>query len=364
MSAQVEVDLGSRSYPIYIGQALLSGGELRNLLKAHVRGKQAVIVSNETVNTLYGDAVREALSECEVDTFLMPDGEAHKTLEVFGLVIDFLIENRHNRTSCIIALGGGVVGDLAGFSAAAYQRGIDFVQIPTTLLAQVDSSVGGKTAVNHPGGKNMVGAFYQPNCVVIDTDVLTSLPAREFSAGLAEVVKYGVIADPDLFAWLEANADAIMEKDARALTHIIKRSCEIKADVVAQDERESGIRAILNFGHTFGHAIENLSGYGTWLHGEAVAVGMAMAADFSEKLNLLAQGSAARVVDLLKRFDLPTSLSESVAPEDMIRAMGMDKKVSDGQLRFVVARSIGAVEVTGDYRHEVLAEVLSDWCRP
>ena len=245
------------------------------------RSRQVAIFTNPTVSSLYLETVLMGLSDLKVDVFTMSDGEAHKNLDTYNDAIDFLMSHRHNRTTCLVALGGGVVGDLTGFVAATFQRGVDFIQIPTTLLAQVDSSVGGKTAVNHPSGKNMIGAFYQPQSVVIDTSVLYSLPEREYAAGLAEVVKYGVIYDADFFAWLETNSAALLARQTDALVDVIRRSCEIKAEIVAQDEREAGLRAILNFGHTFGHAVENLSGYGTWLHGEAVSVGMVMAAQFS-----------------------------------------------------------------------------------
>ncbi len=292
----------------------------------------------------------------------MPDGEAHKNLDTYNDAMDFLMDHRHNRTTCLVALGGGVVGDLTGFVAATFQRGVDFVQIPTTLLAQVDSSVGGKTAVNHASGKNMIGAFYQPQSVVIDISVLRTLPDREYAAGLAEIVKYGVIYDAEFFAWLEANSEAISARETQALIHVIRRSCEIKAEVVAQDEREAGLRAILNFGHTFGHAIENLSGYGTWLHGEAVSVGMVMAAQFSERLNRLPQGGASRIAELLECMDLPVTLTGDVERQAMLTAMGMDKKTVDGRVRFVVANAIGQVDLVADYSQAALDETLAAFC--
>ena len=354
------VQLGDRSYPIHIGAGVLNEG-LDGLL-GDFKGRQVAVVTNPTIAGLYLDTVMSGLADYEVDVFEMPDGEAHKNLDTYAEVMDFLMAKRHNRSTTLIALGGGVVGDLTGFVAATFQRGVDFIQIPTTLLAQVDSSVGGKTAVNHPGGKNMIGAFNQPRAVVIDTDVLKSLPPREYAAGLAEVVKYGVIADAELFAWLEGNVDAILAKDDTAMAHIIKRSCEIKADVVAQDEHEGGIRAILNFGHTFGHAIENLAGYGKWLHGEAVAVGMVMAAQFSEREHRLQQGVAARIENLVSAFNLPIQLDEPVDPDAMIEAMGMDKKTLDGQIRFILADAMGQVDVVSNYDPKNLRQTLDAFC--
>ncbi len=359
----VTVDLGDRSYPIYIGDDGLSdAAKLRQMLQPCIRGQQVAVMTNDTVASLYGDQLSTALQGYSVDVFVMQDGEQYKSLETYTAAMDFLMAKRHNRTTCLIALGGGVVGDLTGFVAATFQRGVDFVQIPTTLLAQVDSSVGGKTAVNHPAGKNMIGAFYQPQCVVVDSTTLQSLPAREYAAGLAEVVKYGVIADAELFAWLEDNQAALNARDAAALAHVIKRSCEIKAQVVAADERESGIRAILNFGHTFGHAIENLAGYGTWLHGEAVAVGMVMAGRFSECLQLLPQGQTERLKQLLRGLQLPVALQDGVDSSAMLQAMGMDKKAMDGKLRFIVTDGFGTARVIDDYDRQALQAVLAEFC--
>ncbi|MEM9620325.1 MAG: 3-dehydroquinate synthase [Pseudomonadota bacterium] len=362
------VALDDRSYPIHIGDGVLSAESLRELLIPHIRGRQVFVITNERVDSLFGAQLRTALSNLQVDLFMMQDGERYKNLESFTAALDALMAKRHNRTTCVVALGGGVVGDLAGFVAATFQRGVDFIQIPTTLLSQVDSSVGGKTAVNHPAGKNMIGAFYQPKAVLIDTAALNHLPAREYAAGLAEIVKYGVIADAELFAWLEANVTALNQRDSEALQHVIQRSCAIKAEVVAADERETGLRAILNFGHTFGHAVENLAGYGTWLHGEAVAVGMVMAGAFSSALGRLPAADVIRLSQLLSALQLPVSLHEqgAAAPavEDMLQAMGMDKKVSDGRLRFIVADRIGAVSLVDDYPHQVLADVLANFCQP
>ncbi len=359
----VSVALGDRSYPIHIGENLLTDTDgLRQLLAPHLRSSQVAVVSNATVAALYAAQVEAALPAQRMDLFTMQDGEQYKNLQTYGALLDFLMAHRHNRTTCLIALGGGVVGDLCGFAAATFQRGVDFIQIPTTLLAQVDSSVGGKTAVNHPSGKNMIGAFYQPRAVLIDTTVLRTLPLREYAAGLAEVVKYGVIADAEFFDWLEAHVDALNAREENALNHVIRRSCEIKAAVVAQDERESGMRAILNFGHTFGHAIENLSGYGAWLHGEAVALGMVMAARFSEQLGCLQPGHALRLRQLLSALQLPVKLRGAVESEALVEAMGMDKKAADGRLRFIITKSFGSAELTDLEDEGVLRGVLEEFC--
>jgi 3-dehydroquinate synthase len=357
----LNVELAERSYPIHIGSNLLRDPvALASLLAAHIRGHQVCIVTNPTVNALYGDLLAQGLGAASVDVFEMDDGESHKNMATYAAVLDFLVTQRHNRTTCLIALGGGVVGDLCGFVAATFQRGVDFIQIPTTLLAQVDSSVGGKTAINHVVAKNMIGAFYQPRCVLVDTATLDSLPAREYSAGLAEVVKYGVIADAAFFAWLEENAHDLMMKQPAAVAMAVTRSCAIKADVVAQDERELGLRAILNFGHTFGHAIESLSGYGTFLHGEAVAIGMVMAAELAVRTDLFHRDDAQRITRLLTTFGLPVELSSNnkLAPADMLDAMGMDKKVVDGAMRFVLPASLGTVEITDDVALPLLTETL------
>jgi len=357
----VSVSLGDRSYPIYIGDQLLADASmLGGLLSPHIAAHQVAVFTNQTIRDLYGAQVEAALPDYAVDFFVVGDGEKYKNLESYSSAMDFLMTKRHHRSTCLIALGGGVVGDLTGFVAATFQRGVNFIQIPTTLLAQVDSSVGGKTAVNHPSGKNMIGAFYQPRAVIADSAVLGSLPEREYVAGLAEAVKYGVIADAQLFDWMEANADGLLRRDVQALAHVIKRSVEIKADVVARDERESGVRAILNFGHTFGHAIESLAGYGTWLHGEAVAIGMVMAARLSEEMRMLPQGQALRIAKLLQALQLPVSLGGDLNPEQMMSAMGMDKKASDGRLRFVVCSAIGEASVTEDHSPQALQKVLAE----
>ena len=341
MSSTVTVELGDRSYPIVIGRGLLGGGFD---LAPFVRGTDCLVVSNETVAPLYYQKLLPNLAGRDVSCVNLPDGEAHKTVATMQTILDALVESRANRDVCLVALGGGVVGDIAGFAAACYMRGIDFIQVPTTLLAQVDSSVGGKTGVNHAQGKNLIGAFHQPQMVLIDTDTLGTLPDRELSAGLAEVIKHGAICDPEFFAWLESNIAALLRRDPDALEHAIRRCCEIKAEVVAEDEREAGRRAILNFGHTFGHAIEYSQGYGEWLHGEAVAAGMIMAA----KLSGLDKADVQRLVDLVKAAGLPAAPPAIAAP-DWTRAMGMDKKVKGKQLRFVLLKAIGDCYVTSDY---------------
>ena len=352
----VTVELGERSYPIYIGRDLLDRSDLLN---AHVPGSQVMVVSNDVVAPLYVSRVIAALGNRQVDVFELEDGEQHKTLERFAQVIDRLAEKGHHRTTTVLALGGGVVGDMAGFAAASYQRGVNFVQVPTTLLAQVDSSVGGKTAVNLAAGKNLVGAFYQPSAVLADLGVLATLPDRELRAGLAEVLKYGVIEDAVLFDYIEANAAALLARDDDALSHVIRRSCEIKAEVVADDEREHGRRAILNFGHTFGHAIERCAGYGLLLHGEAVAIGMLMASDLSARMGLLEPAAAQRVRRVVEALDLPTACPPEIPVDDLMSAFRMDKKVVDGTVRFVLAREIGEVFVTEAIDPDALTSTLN-----
>jgi 3-dehydroquinate synthase len=346
----ITVELGERSYPIVIGSGLLGGGFD---LAAHVGGPDCLVVTNETVEPLYLEALVADLQGKQVSAISLPDGEAYKTLETVEDILDTLVEHGANRDTTLVALGGGVVGDITGFAAACYMRGVDFVQVPTTLLAQVDSSVGGKTGVNHASGKNLIGAFHQPRAVLIDTDTLKTLPDREFRAGLAEVIKYGAIVDADFFAWLEGNIDALLAREAAALAVAIRRSCELKAEIVAEDERESGRRAILNFGHTFGHAIERCQGYGEWLHGEAVAAGMLMAA----RLGGGDRAAADRLEGLLGRAGLPIQ-PPGVAPADMLAAMGMDKKVQGKRLRFVLLRELGDAFVTSDYDAARLDAVL------
>ncbi len=351
----VTVDIPDRSYPIYIGEGLLSQSEL---LKQHIHHHQVCIVSNETIAPLYLNQIKKLVADKNVTVVELPDGEQHKNLQTLNLVFDKLLEQKHHRTTTLIALGGGVVGDMCGFAAASYQRGVNFIQIPTTLLSQVDSSVGGKTGVNHPLGKNMIGAFYQPQAVLIDINVLSTLPKRELSAGLAEVIKYGLICDPEFFSWLENNIEKLLALDAKSLTYAIERSCQIKAEVVAQDERESGVRAWLNLGHTFGHAIETAQGYGNWLHGEAVGAGMVMAADLSARLGWLEQSELQRAINLIERAGLPIA-PPPMTEETFMSLMSADKKVLDGQLRLVLLKGIGECVVSNDFDPNALQQMLA-----
>jgi len=350
------VDLGERSYPIHIGQGLLADNAL---LTPHIRGRQVLVVSNETVAPLYLEPVLGMLADHEVSTVILPDGEQYKNLETLNTIYTALLQHRLNRGCTLVALGGGVVGDITGFAAASYQRGVAFVQIPTTLLAQVDSSVGGKTGVNHPLGKNMIGAFHQPRCVLIDTDTLDTLDDRQFAAGLAEVIKYGLIHDTDFFTWLEQNIGALKARDKQALAHAIERSCAIKAEIVAADERESGKRALLNLGHTFGHAIETGTGYGNWLHGEAVAAGMVMAADLSARHGWLAQTDVERTAALLRQANLPVAPPPEMGEQQFLDLMAVDKKAVDSGLRLVLLKAIGTAVLTADYQPELLSATLS-----
>lgn len=350
------VELGERSYPIFIGQGLLGQPEL---LTQHVRGRQVMVVTNETVAPLYLDTVRRIFSEFELATVILPDGEQYKNLETLNLIFTALLENKFNRGCTLVALGGGVVGDITGFAAASYQRGITFLQIPTTLLAQVDSSVGGKTGVNHPLGKNMIGAFHQPACVLIDTNTLDTLDDRQLAAGLAEVIKYGLIRDAAFFAWLEENIDLLKARDKQALARAIERSCALKAEIVAADERESGQRALLNLGHTFGHAIETGTGYGTWLHGEAVATGMLMAADLSARHGWLSVEAVTRTEKLLQQANLPTRPPDEMDAARFLELMAVDKKVVDGGLRLILLKDIGDAFMTGDFDTDLLGKTLA-----
>lgn len=349
------VDLGERSYPIYIGEGLLASPEL---FLPHLAGRQVAIVTNETVAPLYLETLKGTLAGQDVSTVILPDGERFKTWETLQLIFDGLLQARHDRKTTIIALGGGVIGDMAGFAAACYQRGVDFIQVPTTLLSQVDSSVGGKTGINHPLGKNMVGAFYQPKAVVIDTSVLKTLPARELSAGLAEVIKYGLICDLPFLGWLEEHIDTLRQLQPAALVEAIERSCAAKARVVGADERESGLRAILNLGHTFGHAIETHMGYGEWLHGEAVAAGTVMALEMSSRLGWISRDERDRGVCLLSRAGLPVAPPAEMRPGDFLEHMAVDKKVLDGRLRLVLLRSLGDAVITDDFPREILDATL------
>ncbi|HEX6138320.1 MAG TPA: 3-dehydroquinate synthase [Casimicrobiaceae bacterium] len=357
----LDVGLGARAYPIHIGAGLLArAGEW---LEASV-GARAVIVTNAVVAAHHLAPLKGALraTGTQVDVVLLPDGEAHKNAATLDDLLTRLLELRAERSTTLVALGGGVVGDIAGFAAAIYQRGVPFVQVPTTLLAQVDSSVGGKTGINHPLGKNMIGAFWQPRAVLIDTAVLATLPPRELRAGLAEVIKYGAIRDADFFSWLEANLPGLLSGDAAALTHAIHRSCAIKAQIVVADEREAGERALLNFGHTFGHAIEAAQGYGEWLHGEAVAAGMVCAARLSERACGLDPAATQRLVKLIAGAGLPTA-PPSIAPDRWLDLMGRDKKVQAGTLRFVLLERLGNAVVRADVADALVASALANPAR-
>ena len=351
----LEVDLGERSYPIFIGDGLLGDS---SLLGPFVRGRQIMVVSNETVAPLYMDRLLPALRDFQVQQVILPDGEEYKNLQVLDRIYTALLEHRFDRTCTLLALGGGVVGDMTGFAAASYQRGVDFIQVPTTLLSQVDSSVGGKTGVNHPLGKNMIGAFHQPRAVIADTDTLDTLPERELSAGMAEVIKYGLINDPEFFVWLEGNIDGLMRREKDLMAEAIERSCADKAAIVAADEREAGQRALLNLGHTFGHAIETGMGYGEWLHGEAVGAGMAMAAEMSRQLGWLSGEERQRIDGLLRRAGLPTRPPPSMTPQRFRELMAVDKKVLGGQLRLVLLKGIGGAVISDDFPPQVLQSTL------
>ncbi len=353
---QLEVKLGSRSYPIYIGAGILR--DSAELAGAQL-SEQTLIVSNSVVAPLYQDTLLAGLTGISAGVFIIEDGERHKTMDTLNRIITRLLEERFHRTCTLIALGGGVVGDVTGFAAACYQRGVRYIQVPTTLLAQVDSSVGGKTAVNHRLGKNMIGAFHQPAAVISDTDTLASLPAREFRAGLAEVIKYGLIYDKEFFCWLEDNIEGLLQRDADCLAHAIEMSCRNKAEIVAEDERESGLRAILNLGHTFGHAIETALNYETWLHGEAVAAGMCMAADLSLKTTGFRKSDALRVNALLEKAGLPISPPDTVSREDLRKFMAVDKKARHGRLHLVLLEQIGKAVVTPDFEETDLLATLA-----
>jgi len=351
----LKVELGDRSYPILIGEGLL---RQTDLIQKHVPARDILVVSNTTVAPLYMESLKSALEGRRLVEAILPDGESHKTLATVSRVLDVLVANRFARDCTVIALGGGVVGDMAGFAASCYQRGVGFVQVPTTLLAQVDSSVGGKTGVNHPGGKNLIGAFYQPSAVIADTATLATLPARELRAGLAEVIKYGLICDAVFFGWLEANMDRLLRSDPEALGYVVQRSCEIKAQIVGRDEREQGDRAILNLGHTFGHAIESATHYSQWLHGEAIGAGLLMAAAMSHECGLVDSAQVVRLRQLLERVGLPVKI-DGVTPETALEHMKIDKKVQAGRIRLVLLRSIGDSFVTAEYPEPALERTLS-----
>lgn len=353
----VQIDLGDRSYPIHIGSGLIGQ---RGLLAETVRDR-AMVVTNETIAPHYLDQTLASLGNRHAASVILPDGESFKNLETLDRIFSALLEENFDRNCSLIALGGGVIGDMTGYAAASYQRGVDFIQVPTTLLAQVDSSVGGKTGVNHALGKNMIGAFHQPVAVIADMDTLGTLDDRELRAGLAEVIKYGFIIDSDFFAWLEANIDALLARDVAATGEAVKRSCEIKARVVEADEREHGQRALLNLGHTFGHAIEAAMGYGHWLHGEAVGAGMAMAIDTSLRLGLIDQGVQERGLALLERAGLPTAPPPEMTPDTFLQYMARDKKASGGEIRLILLDGIGRSHVSADYNRSKLQETLEHY---
>jgi len=352
----LRVELGDRSYPIHIGERMLTRADL---ILPHLAQPRVAIVTNPLVGELYLQPLTVALTQTGVDVLpiVVVDGESSKTSETLNQILDALLEHRCERKTTLIALGGGVIGDLTGFAAAVYLRGVPYIQAPTTLLAQVDSSVGGKTGINHPLGKNMIGAFYQPKLVLADTSSLHTLPDRELAAGLAEVVKYGLILDPGFFVWLEENMSSLVRRDPNAMVYAVRRSCEIKAQVVSQDERETGARALLNLGHTFGHAIEAGLSFGTWLHGEAVAAGTVLAARLSSRMGMLGDAELQRVIALLERAGLPVQ-APRLGVDRYLELMGLDKKVEGGKLRLVLLRRIGSAYLAADFDHGLLREVL------
>jgi 3-dehydroquinate synthase len=353
----LSVDLGARSYPIHVGSALLGQ---RDLFAPYCEHGQVCIVTDDLVAPLYLERLQHTLAGFKLHSTILPNGEQNKHWQTLDRIFTFLLKNELGRDTTLIALGGGVVGDLTGFAAACYQRGIPYLQVPTTLLAQVDSSVGGKTAINHRYGKNMIGAFYQPRAVIADTDTLATLDTRNFSAGLAEVIKYGMMADADFFLWLETNIQALLAHDRELLTQVVHRSCELKARVVAADEREAGgQRELLNLGHTFGHAIEVGLGYGEWLHGEAVAAGMMMASALSVRMGWLTAAEYRRLGRLLERAGLPIKAPEALTPENFMQHMQRDKKVRNGRLRFVLPHGIGKAEITDAFDAVALADTLA-----
>ena len=354
------VDLGDRSYPIYIGSDLLNQSELYT---QYIKAKQVIVVTNETVAPLYLDRILKSLHGFDVETVILPDGEQFKTLEYVTRIFDKLLVSKFSRNATLIAVGGGVIGDMGGFAAACYQRGIAFLQIPTSLLAQVDSSVGGKTGVNHPLGKNMIGAFYQPQCVIADANVLDTLDDRQLSAGLAEVIKYGLIRDAEFFEWLEHNVNALLARDKEALSYAIERSCLNKAKIVAEDETETGVRATLNLGHTFGHAIETGTGYVTYLHGEAVAIGTCLASDLSRRKGWLNDADVTRIIELFKKCNLPTRPPEQIDSDRFLELMAVDKKNVNGQIRLILLTKIGAATMPIDVDKNLLIQTLKTYGR-
>ncbi len=355
-----DVQLGKRSYPIYIGNNLLSQPEL---LHKHIPGQHVFVISNDKVAPLYLERVLNACKNLKCDHQVLPDGEQFKTLDSMHKIYTSLLEKHCDRNTTLIALGGGVIGDITGFAAATYQRGIHFIQIPTTLLAQVDSSVGGKTGVNHELGKNMIGSFHQPRCVITDLATLNSLDDRELSAGIAEVIKYGLIRDAEFYDWLEENLQKILDRNSEALAYAVYRSCKNKAEIVAEDELEqTDLRALLNFGHTFGHAIETGVGYGNWLHGEAVAYGMLMAMRLSIKLGWINEKDYLRAEQLVEKANLPTKAPDNLDPEKFMQIMSVDKKVRDGKMYLVLLKQIGAAVLTSEFKISLLEETLNECC--
>lgn len=354
------VELGDRSYPIFIGNCLQS-----EQLQKVIPNREIVIVTNETIAPIYLEQVGEQLSASDrrIGSVVLPDGESYKTLDTVNRIFSYLLKENYSRKVALVALGGGVIGDMTGFAAASYQRGVDFYQVPTTLLSQVDSSVGGKTGVNHPLGKNMIGAFKQPKAVFIDPNTLKTLPQRELAAGFAEVIKHGIIQSPAYFDQLERDYQAILSLDPEVLARVIETSCQIKSSVVAKDETEQGVRAILNFGHTFGHAIETTQGYGVWLHGEAVATGMLMAADLSCRLGLLSASDLDRIKKLLVASGLPTEAPVGMTPQEFRSAMMRDKKVDTGTLRLVLVRAVGDAFVSSEFSDDALEAMLAEFCQ-
>ena len=354
----LRVELGEKSYPIYIGSHLLKQA---NLWQKHIQSRQVLIVTNTTVSPLYLDKVKASLTAFQVETIELPDGEQYKSLEYLEKIFDCLLAKKYSRNCTLLALGGGVIGDMGGFAAACYQRGIAFIQIPTTVLSQVDSSVGGKTGVNHSLGKNMIGAFYQPKCVIADIDVLDTLEDRHLIAGIAEIIKYGLIRDHELFEWLEQNMALLLARDKQALAYVIERSCINKAEIVAEDEFESGIRAILNLGHTFGHAIETGMGYGAYIHGEAVAIGMCYAADLSHRMGWISEQDVERIIALLKQAKLPVTPPKSMDVAQFIDLMSVDKKNVDGKIRVILLKAIGTASLPVSVEPILLEQTLKGY---
>lgn len=350
----LHIQCQSHEYPIYIGENILT----QATLSQHIVGKTVCIVTNDTVEKLYLNKIKACLEAFQCDVVVLPDGEAYKTLASWEKILETMLGQHHHRNTTCLSLGGGVIGDLTGFAASCYQRGVNFIQVPTTLLSQVDASIGGKTAVNHPLGKNMIGTFHQPQAVFIDIQTLTTLPEDEFACGMAEIIKAAMIADADFFQWLQDNQQAIDSRDKTTLIEMIKRSCQIKATIVSQDEKEAGVRALLNFGHTFGHAIEQVMGYGKIKHGEAVAIGMICACDLAERINLCEAGLTAQCQALCERFQLPVKIPRKCSPKALYQAMKLDKKNIDTAIRLILPKAIGSLIITDDYSIESLQHVL------